>query len=405
MRFERGPFGRIAVRTVASESDVILHALDVLQNHIIPSILPVYLREQMGQVQLCIDCTGYVVLSEVKTKDWSDEKEKRACISMFLKAIIDAQDHFIDPESFVMNPDYVFWDPADKKLYWYCLPLVQQQINLTHDNSARTWQNLEQLLLDPFFSDLIAEDDRNQIICLFRDAREDDLLAFLADFAASEPILTKQKKHIGIRAICLGIQFLFMSVCFAVCIYIERKQADFFAESEWASWFVLIFTFLLITILIAGHDKRPETSQRGNRNRSETNQFLTKKEIYFPTSKKAVGVYSTDSPKAQFSPAFLTQQVTSPSQDKKAQRAVVWVDDFLIGRDKCLCDLFIDHPSVSDRHARILHRGPMYFLLDQGSAKGTYIDSRRLYSFEETPLNDGDVIVCGEMRFVFSRTE
>lgn len=405
MRYERGPFGRIAVRTVASESDVILHALDVLQNHIIPSILPVYLREQMGQVQLCIDCTGYVVLSEVNTVEWSEEKQKRACISIFLEAIIDAQDHFIDPESFVMNPDYIYWDPSDKKLYWCCLPLVRQQENLTPDNGTPTWQNLEQLLLAPFFTDLIAEDDRNQIICLFRDSREDDLLKFLTDFAASEPVRSKQKKDIGLRAICLGLQFLFMSVCLAICIYIGRKYAGFFADGKWASWFVLVFTFLLITILFAGHDKKSELSRGGVGNSSETNQILTKKEIYFPSASKAVGVYRTDSQRALFSPAFLTQQVTSPSQDKKAQRAVVWVDDFLIGRDKCLCDLFIDHPSVSDRHARILRRGPMFFIMDQGSAKGTYIDSRRLYSFEETPLSDGDVIVCGEMRFVFSRTQ
>ena len=65
MRFERGPFGRIAVITVESESDVILHALDVLQNRVIPGILSVYLREQMGIIQLCIDCTGYSLLSDV----------------------------------------------------------------------------------------------------------------------------------------------------------------------------------------------------------------------------------------------------------------------------------------------------------------------------------------------------
>ena len=86
MRIERGPFGRIAVKTVESEADVILHALDVLQNHIIPSILSVYIREQLGKVQLCIDCTGYMKLSEARLHEWKDPLFKRKCVAAcFLK--------------------------------------------------------------------------------------------------------------------------------------------------------------------------------------------------------------------------------------------------------------------------------------------------------------------------------
>jgi hypothetical protein len=63
MRFERGPFGRIAVFSLDRKEDMIFHVMDSLRNHILPSVLPVYLREQLGQQEFCIDCTGCEQLS------------------------------------------------------------------------------------------------------------------------------------------------------------------------------------------------------------------------------------------------------------------------------------------------------------------------------------------------------
>ena len=151
-----------------------------------------------------------------------------------------------------------------------------------------------------------------------------------------------------------------------------------------------------------GKVKKPVlTSDESN---SETAIALSRKEMYFPSCREMVKKFSTNSPSSQFSPAFLTQQITQSAKDSKPLRAVVWVDDFLIGRDKSLCDFFLDHPSVSDRHARILHREPVYYLVDLGSAAGTWIGSSRLYSFEENPLSDGDIFICGDFRFVFNHT-
>jgi len=135
---------------------------------------------------------------------------------------------------------------------------------------------------------------------------------------------------------------------------------------------------------------------------SETTMLLSRKDMYFPTCRETAKKFSTNSPSTQFSPAFLTQQITQSAKDSKPLRAVIWVDDFLIGRDKSLCDFFLDHPSISDRHARILHREPVYYLVDLGSAAGTWIGSSRLYSFEENPLSDGDIFICGDFRFVFN---
>ena len=404
MRFERGPFGRIAVQTIASDSDVVLHALDILQNHVIPSILPVYIREQLGKVQLCIDCTGYLQLSETTQYQWEHTQQKRKCLADFIRTILEAQDHFMDSTSLVMDPEYVFFDPECLKLYWCFLPVVHKEALLSQNQICPVWDKLELLMMNPFFGSMLDEDDRNRILCLLRDEREQDLLIFLSDFAAAgqSGLLTDDKR--GRYKIRLALQFFIMSAAFGVCIYFEELQSPSPISGIWASWYVLIFSFLLIINLISGQNRKAVRANTADIKERESSKSLSRKEMYFPCVSKDEMAYSTDSHTPQFSPAYLTQEITEHEKGRKPLRAVVWVDDFLIGRDKTLCDFFIDHLSVSDRHARILHRNPMYFLVDLGSASGTWIGSRRLYSFEETPLTDGDIFICGDIRFVFSHT-
>lgn len=400
MRFERGPFGRIAVKTVASENDVILHALDVLQNHVIPSILPVYLREQMGKFQLCIDCTGFIQLSEIKENEWETHFQKRTCIAEFIQAIINAQDHFMESELFIMDSEYVFFDPACRKLYWCCLP-VSPNINTSAPDS-HVWEKFELLLMNPFFSDVLNEDDRNQLLCSFRDEREDDVIKFLSDFTDANAITRKSPSNIGDRKIRLIIQFFLMSFSFAVCTYFENYLPEIFPDDNWSSWYVLLFTFILVINLMVGRREKTDSISHSGTRESEIEKSSARKEMYFPSAAGSSNTYSADMKTPLFSPAFLTQQITCTDKGGKPLRSVVWVEDFLIGRDKCLCDFFVDDTSISDRHARILHREPMYYLMDLGSAAGTWIGSRRLYSFEETPLSDGDIFICGTIRFLFN---
>jgi len=402
MRIERGPFGRIAVNTVASEADVVLHALDVLQNHVISSILPVYIREQLGKVQLCIDCTGYMQLSEARLHEWQTPLLKRKCVADFLQTIIDAQDHFMDSSLFVMDPEYIFFDAGCNKLYWCCLPVVERCTQMNPDIISRTWKEFELVLMDPFFSDVLEEDDRNQVLCFFRDGCEDDIKQFLACFLSPAEQDSKRASKGGRRYVRLLIQFFMMTACFAACIFLEKQPVGIISGGSWAGWYVIVFTLFLIINLMLGQGNKSKPNHSAQSVEAENAKSLSRKELYFPTCTDSDSVYEANSSTPLFSPAFLTQQITHSAKETAPVRALVWVDDFLIGRDKSICDLFLDHTSISDRHARIIHRGSMYFLVDLGSAAGTWIGSRRLYSYEESPLMDKDTVLCGDLRFIFS---
>lgn len=62
-------------------------------------------------------------------------------------------------------------------------------------------------------------------------------------------------------------------------------------------------------------------------------------------------------------------------------------------------DVFLEHDSVSRRHARIDRAGDQYNVLDLGSTNGTFVGGKRVRSAK---LQDGVEVVFGELKFRFS---
>lgn len=72
-----------------------------------------------------------------------------------------------------------------------------------------------------------------------------------------------------------------------------------------------------------------------------------------------------------------------------------------IGRSSQICDLIIDDKRVSRRHATIIGREESFYLQDDGSAGGTYLNERRLGVTDAPVLRDGDVINFNEVAYRF----
>ena len=69
----------------------------------------------------------------------------------------------------------------------------------------------------------------------------------------------------------------------------------------------------------------------------------------------------------------------------------------LIGRSPD-CDIFLDDVTVSRRHAVVAERDGAFFIEDQGSLNGTFLNRRRIESGE---LHDGDELQVGKYRLTF----
>jgi hypothetical protein len=71
----------------------------------------------------------------------------------------------------------------------------------------------------------------------------------------------------------------------------------------------------------------------------------------------------------------------------------------LIGRSK-ECEIQLEDPNVSRRHAELRQEGASYWIVDLDSTNGVEVNGRRL---KRSKLEDGDRIVLGETELTFRR--
>jgi pSer/pThr/pTyr-binding forkhead associated (FHA) protein len=69
----------------------------------------------------------------------------------------------------------------------------------------------------------------------------------------------------------------------------------------------------------------------------------------------------------------------------------------MIGRSP-ECEIFLDDVTVSRRHAVLIERDGAFFIEDQGSLNGTFLNRRRI---ESAQLEDGDELQIGKYRLTF----
>jgi pSer/pThr/pTyr-binding forkhead associated (FHA) protein len=62
------------------------------------------------------------------------------------------------------------------------------------------------------------------------------------------------------------------------------------------------------------------------------------------------------------------------------------------------CDIFLDDVTVSRRHALVKRTKDQFFIEDQGSLNGTFLNRRRI---ESGGLEDGDEVQIGKYKLTF----
>ena len=81
----------------------------------------------------------------------------------------------------------------------------------------------------------------------------------------------------------------------------------------------------------------------------------------------------------------------------KMQKEVV-----TIGRNPSICDLILDETGIGRMHAEIHHNQGQYYIKDNQSLNGTYVNGKRITSNQYFQLNTGDLIKIAHKEVVFS---
>jgi adenylate cyclase len=87
-------------------------------------------------------------------------------------------------------------------------------------------------------------------------------------------------------------------------------------------------------------------------------------------------------------------------RDGQARRHPLSTGDTVVGR-AAVCDLAIDDPSISRRHARIRVHGDHCVITDLGGRNGTFVNGEHV---SEAQLADGDTIVLGRFKLQLERS-
>ncbi|MGB1253654.1 MAG: FHA domain-containing protein, partial [Candidatus Promineifilaceae bacterium] len=99
-----------------------------------------------------------------------------------------------------------------------------------------------------------------------------------------------------------------------------------------------------------------------------------------------------------------TQRATLTLSQDQAQVIVIDKEEFTLGRDAC--DLTIDTPLITRKHARILQRNGHYYLEDLQSSNYTFLNDNKIEPHYQMRLKSGDQIGLGKRtRILFKLAE
>jgi predicted component of type VI protein secretion system len=88
--------------------------------------------------------------------------------------------------------------------------------------------------------------------------------------------------------------------------------------------------------------------------------------------------------------------------EARTEQIPITGDSFVLGRNKSEVDhCFETDRGISRVHAEVIYNGSNYFIIDRGSAGGTFVNGERVASGQSFPIKTGDIIGLYKKKLVF----
>lgn len=381
MRVERGPYGSVGVISLNQRDILVSYQLQVLKGKALENIADTSLRNVGSITEICFDVTDLLPLKDLSSLNWTKLEKKMALVD-FLRAFSRIENHYLDREKFLIDEKYIFIDPQAQRFIWCYLPLERVPVK---DAAVPLSLLLENLLYSSSLRGILTQAQHTRFITSVQNKEDENLHELFDEIQTEKPsvVIAKKRKTTG------GLSPVFF-VLFAYCFFTYTESRFGMHLLPFGSEYILIGGsgyFLFIYLL--SHRK----TERENMHPDKLHADFPV-DLLFPKEEKPENLY-------YWPPMFLLP-FSGEQKIVNHEKGVILADDFLIGCDHVLCDYFIDHPSVSYRHAKICRQATRYYLVDQHSESGTWVKNQRLTPEIPQEIVSGDILRLGEVPLLFS---
>jgi len=407
--WESGLYSRLLVRSISDEEQLVEYQLQLLIRFKPEYTLPSYLRYRSGKPQICVDTTDMKPLDESMLADDLCPETGRHYLSQIIADLIDANEHLLPSEQFVLQPSLIFLnnDRIPFLVFW---PIQQLLRNKTQECLPIPDNGISSMISSFSRSFHFNEADRTKLQHVYQSSGLDGLLKALqitgeqpkTDIAgpssSHDNEWTKLKWSAKIQQSSV-ILFLCHAVFAGLFIYYHLGG---FQRSLWIQ--IICVSAIVLLLVWDVHLIFPNIAHTIIKIFSSVSwrrfiDLLCRKSTESGNPENQT-VLLTDNPE-DFRMAMLSEGKPGTPEENEGIRAFILIDEFIIGRDEKKADLVLPDPGIGRLHARIFRRAGSFFIYDIGSKNGTCLNGRRLLKNKECLLPDQCLLQFANHAFYF----
>lgn len=318
---------------------------EIIDSNTIPGALPAFLAADEEKIKVTYHVTDEKTLEEF-LQEYIGKTELSDIIRSLINLFKAVKKKSIDINNYVLDKDYVFIDPNNKEIYLIYLPLKDGR---------------KPMSIREFIKDIIGivnydlNGDLNFFVNVHNYLNDKDFtiegLDILLDIENNS---YEEKKEIGYTVVSESDSS-------------KEKQIVFQRESE------MRYTQL---------------------NFEKDNKAIDDEEC-------DTTIFDEDEGTTVIGLEEDYRVVASIKRVASSETMEIFKETFKIGRDKVSCDFVIDNKLVGRLHATIVKKYGQYYIFDNSSRNGTFINGKKIETMTKHNIKNGDEIKLSNETFIF----
>ena len=369
-----------------------LYMVRMLQENDIAFLVRPVVTRADEVISLRHNVTSLYVLKRLFQSMKPDGELLRLMLEQLHQCISEAEEHMLNPDDLVINPEYILYDQSKKNIRLICAPgynvPIKHQLKTLIEYLMKIfdYRDREGISLLYGLYDRCTEDavGIKQLLACFDSyenyGREDNFMELLSTPYVNEredrktfcPRLIKEGVAIGIAVMLAGIRLL----------YYGRTERDIFMFIC-----VCVAAIGVITCRILFSDRQADTEE----------------EREGPTDLKEDAGNGITEPAADWRYQNTDKKVNCLLPITNGELEELQIHNgksrVIIGRDKEDADYQLPTSQISRVHACIEKNGEQTYITDMNSTNGTFVNSSRIFPMQQHIIQKGDIIRIANEEF------